>query len=216
MPLQNRVDPWGKLHAVNYRGNWMGNRGILHNQKKQIVSQWRHKSWVTCELNFKDHQRDIFALNSYSELFFLDEATALAAGHRPCAECRRDRYKEFKKLWFIANPQFGSETSAIAVLDKQLHAERVDRVKNKVTFVTSVSSLPDGTIFEREGSAYLICNGQFFLWSFDGYQKSSLILSMNESVAVLTPASIVAIFRLGFRPQTHSSADCKQGERMSV
>lgn len=208
MPLQNRVDPWGKFHAVHSRGNWMGNRGILHNQDKQIVSQWHNKSWVTCALSFKDRQREIFSPNSYSELFFLDEATALAAGHRPCAECRRERYKEFKTLWFTANTQFGGGTSSISVIDKQLHLERVDQNKKKVTFTASLNSLPDGTIFEHDGNAYLIWKGQYFLWSHDGYLKSSLALKTRDCVSVLTPESIVAIYRHGFKPQIHSSADC--------
>ena len=208
MALQNRVDPWGKLHAVNVLGSWMGNRGILHNSDKQIITQWRHKQWVTCALNFKGRKREIFAPNSYSELFFLDEATALAAGHRPCAECRRERFKEFKTIWFQANPQYGNETSSISVIDKQLHLERVDRAKSKVTFNAVVSSLPDGTIFEHDGNAYLIWKGQYFLWSHDGYLKSSLALKTRDCVSVLTPESIVAIYRHGFKPQIHSSADC--------
>ena len=207
MALQNRVDPWGNLHAVNARGSWMGNRGILHNSDKQIITQWRHKQWVTCALSFKGRQREIFAPNSYSELFFLDEATALAAGHRPCAECRRERFKEFKTIWFQANPQYENETSSISVIDKQLHLERVDRAKNKVTFNAIVSSLPEGTIFEHEGNAYLIWKDQHFLWMHDGYVKTALTLPKNACVAVLTPASIVAIYRLGFKPQIHPSIE---------
>ena len=205
MSLQNRVDPWGNLHAVNARGNWMGNRGILHNSDKQIITQWRHKQWVTCALSFKGRQREIFAPNSYSELFFLDEATALAAGHRPCAECRRERYKEFKLIWFQANPQFGSDTASISVLDKQLHLERVDRAKNKVTFNAIVSSLPEGTIFEHEGNAYLSWQDQYFMWTHHGYMSISSSLDMNCMVTVLTPKSIVETFRNGFVPKVHES-----------
>ena len=207
MALQNRVDPWGNLHAVNARGNWMGNRGILHNSDKQIITQWRHKQWVTCALSFKGRQREIFAPNSYSELFFLDEATALAAGHRPCAECRREKHKEFKTIWFQANPQFGNETSSISVIDKQLHLERVDRAKNKVTFNAIVSSLPEGTIFEHESNSYLIWEDQYFLWTHHGYMKTMQAVSIDTCVAVLTPASIVAIYRLGFKPQIHPSIE---------
>lgn len=207
MALQNRVDPWGKLHAVNVLGSWMGNRGILHNSDKQIITQWRHKQWVTCALNFKGRKREIFAPNYYSELFFLDEATALAAGHRPCAECRRERYKEFKAIWFQANPEYGSETSSISVTDKQLHLERVDRAKQKVTFNAVVSSLPDGTIFEHEGYAYLIWKDQYHLWAHDGYVKTALSLPKDACVAVLTPASIVAMYQFGFKPQIHATIE---------
>jgi hypothetical protein len=96
MPLQNRVDPYGRLQAVGTRGAWMGNRGVLHDEAKKIVSAWRSKRWITCALEFRGRRREVFAPHRYSELFFLDEATSLAAGHRPCAECRRNRYKEFR------------------------------------------------------------------------------------------------------------------------
>ena len=95
MPLQNRVTPSGQLQAVSARGAWLGNRGILHDENKQIVAPWRHKAWVTCKLDFPGRHRAIFSPNNNSELFFLDEATAFSAGHRPCAECRKDRYNEF-------------------------------------------------------------------------------------------------------------------------
>ena len=95
MPLQNRVSPSGELLADNARGSWLGNRGILHNEKKEIIRPWKQKNWVLCELNFKERKREVFSQNSYSELFFLDEATALSAGHRPCASCRRQRVDEF-------------------------------------------------------------------------------------------------------------------------
>src|SRR5262245_6877749 len=94
-PKQNRVDPFGRLHAVEARGTWMGNRGVLHNERGQVVAQWRLKRWITCTLSFKNRWRPVFTPRRYSELFFLDEATAFSAGHRPCAECRRERYNEF-------------------------------------------------------------------------------------------------------------------------
>src|SRR5262249_14796555 len=99
MPLQNRVDPYGQLQAVEARGAWMGNRGVLHNDAKRIVASWRSTRWITCVLEFKERRREVFMSHRYTELFFLDEATSLAAGHRPCAECRRSRYKEFCAAW---------------------------------------------------------------------------------------------------------------------
>ncbi len=125
MTKRNRVDPWGELRAVPAKGAWLGNRGILHDDQQQIVAPWRHKSWVTCRLNFAGIKREIFAPGSYSELFFLDEATALAAGHRPCAECRRQRYNEFKELWCMANLEGAQAAKVpIAKIDERLHAER--------------------------------------------------------------------------------------------
>ena len=99
MPLQNRVDPYGILHAVEARGAWMGNRGILHDDEKRLVVPWRLKRWITCVLIFKGRKRQVFTPHRYSELFFLDEATSFAAGHRPCAECQRERYNEFRAAW---------------------------------------------------------------------------------------------------------------------
>ncbi len=106
MPLQNRVDPHGQLHAVSARGTFMGNRGRLHNAEQQIVSPWKIKPWITCALSFKGYQRGRMMMqNSYTELFFLDEPTAYAAGHRPCAECRRPAYKLFKEAWARTFPE---------------------------------------------------------------------------------------------------------------
>ena len=112
MPLQNRVDPYGKLHAIAARGAWMGNRGILHDDEKRIVAPWRLKRWITCALTFRGRKRQVFAPHRYSELFFLDEATSFAAGHRPCAECRRERYNEFRAAWFEANQAAISASTA--------------------------------------------------------------------------------------------------------
>ncbi len=96
-PLQNRVDPWGYLRATSARGSLMGNRGILHNQEKRIVRPWAHKAWIACLLSYGSVRRAVFAPGNYSELFFLDEATALSAGHRPCGQCQRERYRLFKE-----------------------------------------------------------------------------------------------------------------------
>src|SRR6185295_157110 len=99
MPLENRVDPWGCIHAVAARGTLLGNRGKLHDETRRLTRQWDRKAWVTCELEHDGRKREVFGANSYSELFFLDEATAFSAGHRPCASCRRTRYAEFKSKW---------------------------------------------------------------------------------------------------------------------
>src|SRR5512146_245181 len=128
MPLQNRVDPYGKLHAVAARGAWMGNRGILHDDARRIVAPWRLKRWITCTLIFRGRQREVFAPRRYSELFFLDEATSFAAGHRPCAECRRERYNEFRAAWSAANTgDLLKQKAGADEIDRVLHAERAIR-----------------------------------------------------------------------------------------
>jgi hypothetical protein len=206
MPLQNRVTPTGQLEAVNARGTWLGNRGILHDSNRQIVAPWRHKAWVTCTLDFRGIRRAIFGPNSYSELFFLDEATAFSAGHRPCAACRRDRYLAFKSAWCAANPGFAGTNPSIARIDGQLHAERAIRGGGKVIYDERFHHLPPGTFIEFEGAPHLLWHGQLHPWSHHGYGPPRPALPASAHVRVCTPASIVALFRSGFTPQVHESA----------
>lgn len=206
MPLQNRVTPHGQLEAASARGAWLGNRGILHDENKKIIAPWRHKAWITCKLDYQDRHRTIFSPNNYSELFFLDEATALSAGHRPCAECRKDRYLEFKVAWCTANPGIAGSNPPIAQIDKQLHFERAIRGGGKVTFNDKLLNLPAGTFIELEGIPYLLWLGKLFPWSHHGYGQPLSALPKAIQVTVLTPVSIVAMFRHGYKPQVHESA----------
>ena len=206
MPLQNRVDPYGQLRAVAARGALMGNRGILHNAEKQIIAAWRLPRWISCTLEFKGRQREVFAPHRYSELFFLDEATSLAAGHRPCAECRRPRFKEFCAAWEAGNAdQLFSRPLRADAIDRVLHSERVRRGGGKKTYQAVVSTLPAGSIVEHEGRAYLAWAGKWRPWSFDGYGPAASLLPATE-VTVLTPKSIVQAIRAGFVPDVHESA----------
>ncbi|GAB2794631.1 hypothetical protein GCM10027040_21120 [Halomonas shantousis] len=207
MPLQNRVDPFGNLHSVQARGALLGNRGQLHDANKNIVRPWKTKAWVTCALEYGDTQRTIFAPDSYSELFFLDEATAFAAGHRPCASCRNKRYREFKAQWLAANPELvPGEKPPIAAIDKVLHAERAAQSGDKVTFKTAIETLPFGTIIEQDGATFLVGEKELLPWSFHGYSQPALLPEEGTSVTVLTPASIVLLFQQGFRPEVHETA----------
>src|SRR5580765_2402992 len=152
MPLQNRVDPYGRLHAVVERGVWMGNRGILHDERGRIVAPWRLKRWITCVLSFRGRQRNVFAPHRYSELFFLDEATSFSAGHRPCAECRRERYNEFRARWIVANSDHASDRRVGADdIDSVLHAQRANRGGEKKTWQADSAELPPGTLIEYRG-----------------------------------------------------------------
>ena len=211
MPLQNRVDPWGKLHAVPMRGSFMGNRGILHNESRQIVRPWAGKSWVTCALEFNGVHRPVFDMGAYSELFFLDEATAFAAGHRPCNYCRKPRYAEFKAAWLRTNRPDAVGNTPITEIDKVLHAERAIPGGGKVVFSALVKDLPTGAMFEREGAAYLVWEGAIYRWSFDGYTPSSLQMGA-QTVNVLTPASIVRTYESGFTPGVHASVGPRLNE----
>ncbi len=207
MPLQNRIDPWGQLNAVSAKGALLGNRGILHNEHKQVVTQWKGKAWITCQIKFKERQSRPFAPDSYSQLFFVDEATAFSAGHRPCAECRRDRFNEFKAAWIKANRELiQGENPTIADIDKVIHAERVTEGRRKRTFTAQLGGLPAGTMIEVNGTPLLVWRGKLLPWSFEGYGKSLTSLPSSTSVQVLTPASVVRVFASGFTPQVHLSA----------
>ena len=206
MPLQNRVDPWGRLHAVAARGEWMGNRGVLHDREKRIVAPWRLTRWITCVLSFRDRHREVFAPGRYSELFFLDEATSLAAGHRPCAECRRGRYVEFRAAWAAGRGLAPARRPPGADdVDRVLHEERWTRGGGKPAHDAVLSSLPEGVLVEHRARARLLWRGRLFAWSFEGYGPPEKVAA-NERVPVLTPRSIVGAIRAGFVPQVHGSA----------
>lgn len=212
MPLQNRVDPWGRLHSVEARGAWMGNRGVLHDESRQIVAQWRSKTWILCRLQFKGRRRSVFAPGRYSELFFLDEATAYAAGHRPCAECNRERFNAFKREWLSANPELGLPPSTKAAeIDRVLHAERVAG-PGRANYEARLDELPDGAMLERDGSALLAYGGLLHPWSFSGYGAPLPTPASGVRVRVLTPRSIVRAFARGLRPQIDpSGSPCRSG-----
>src|ERR1700761_169648 len=133
--LQNRIDPKGNIIQTSARGAWMGNRGQLHDRGKTILRPFKLKAWITCVLEFKDRHRQVMAPGLYTELFFLDEATAFATGHRPCFECRRDDAKKFKTAWLKGNPEYQfNDKIAIGKIDDVIHAERIDKDGQKVTF----------------------------------------------------------------------------------
>tara|TARA_R110002126_G_scaffold161549_12_gene309407 strand:+ start:2434 stop:3063 length:630 start_codon:yes stop_codon:yes gene_type:complete len=205
MPLQNRVDPYGRLIAAKAKGNFLGNRGILHNENKEIVSQYKHKAWVTCALSFKGIKREIFGPNRYSELFFLDEATAFSAGHRPCAHCRKARYNEFKAAWIFANVEAPDIKLSVQQIDDVLHKERVTKGAQKVIYTAQLSDLPSGTFVEFDDKPNLLWHKVLYLWSPEGYKKSDITVPAIDDVKVLTPASIVNIYSNGFAPEVHHS-----------
>jgi hypothetical protein len=199
--LQNRIDPHGNFIKTNARGNWMGNRGQLHNTGKSILRPFKLKAWLICLLEFKGRRRQVMAPNLYTELFFLDEATALAAGHRPCFECRREDAGRFKLAWIKGNPKYGFDSKiAINKIDKVIHEQRINKDGIKMTFRALLKDLPSGVFFEMNGQPYLLANGHRYLWSPDGY-GNGYRLNRNELVKVLTPRSVVNAIQAGYRPQ---------------
>jgi hypothetical protein len=211
MPLQNRVDPYGALRATEERGVWMGNRGVLHDAFRHVVADWRLTRWITCVLCWKDRRRAVFAPNRYSELFFLDEATSLSAGHRPCAECRRPRYVEFRAAWDAARRGRDAAPRSLRAdaIDRVLHAERLDRQGQKRTYRAALSSLPDGTMVENASVPHLIWRGELRPWSFGGY-GAGVNAAPDEQVDVLTPRSIVGAIGAGFVPQVAARATSRR------
>src|SRR5437762_13426760 len=133
MPRQNRVTPFGEIIATQGRGTFLGNRGVLHDGAGHVKRAWQLKRWLVCVLEFRGRKRQVMTPGHYTELFFLDEATALAAGHRPCAECRRERFNAFRKAWRSAHPGAGASSLPTAdEIDRRLHAERVADRKSVV------------------------------------------------------------------------------------
>ena len=204
MPLQNRVTPSGEILADPGRGLMMGNRGCLHGQGRTLgVSRWRSKLWICCLLGFKGVQRDPMPPGRWTALFFLDEATALAAGHRPCGYCRRVDYLDFAEAWRAAG-HLPSRPGA-AEMDTALHRERTDRSRRKRSYLAPAAELPDGVMIRAGGEPGLLIGGQVRPWSFHGYGAPTPADPAGR-VEVLTPPSIVAAITAGYRPLVHPSA----------
>lgn len=203
MSLQNRVNPEGEICVSAARGTLMGNRGCLHNAAKQIVSNSKRDAWVTCALKYQDRQRTIMDGGSYTELFFLDEATALAAGHRPCNTCRSDRYKAFMIAWGAGNR--GGAKVLAGEVDAQMKQDRAPSAREQVA---SVAGLPDGVIVKQKssGTSYLIRGGKLYPWSFEGYGASQPVSAVSGPFVVLTPRSTVQTIRQGYNVEIHPSA----------
>jgi hypothetical protein len=208
MPYQNRVSPFGDLIANAARGALTGNRGILHHAAGELgTARWRHKVWIACLLQFRGRRRPVMQPGRYTHLFFLDEATALAAGHRPCFECRYRDAAAFVEAWMRGNRP--AETyPGIAAVDAVLHRDRVTRARGKATYPAAAQALPDGCFValpEAQGTAWLIWQGRLHRWAASGYGESRPL--PRADVTVLTPRSIVAALAAGYRPSVHVSAD---------
>ncbi|MFN3172433.1 MAG: hypothetical protein ACE37E_17250 [Hyphomicrobiales bacterium] len=206
MPLQNRVHPSGSLHAVSSRGTLMGNRGgRIHDPDTRNLlpaRRWASRAWIACVLSFKGRQRTLWG-ESYTELFFLDEVTALAAGHRPCFECRRPDAKAFQAALFNGlKDNQGSESPPKApVIDRLLHEARVGEKPSRAR----LRDLPAASMIVMDDQVFAIRDRALFPWSFDGYGKP-LHIDGDSVLEVVTPAPVIAALRGGYRPNWHDSA----------
>jgi hypothetical protein len=210
MPRQNRVTPFGAIVATPERGAFLGNRGVLHDAEGHVNRAWQVKRWIVCLLEFRGRKRTVMTPGSYTELFFLDEATALAAGHRPCAECRHARFLDFCTAWRSAHPGDGGPRRRPGAdeIDSRLHAERVTSDRSKRTFTAALDELPDGVFVTPDasgGQAYLVWGGGLLPWSPGGYGRPRS-RPQGVSAVVLTPPSTVAAIRAGYVPEVHASA----------
>ena len=213
MPLQNRVTPKSEIVAIPDRGLFMGNRGILHDAGQHLLSaRWRHPHWVTCVLAWKGWHREVMQPRNYTELFFLDEATALAAGHRPCALCRRDAYLAFQEC--VKSALCRDERLGANALDRMLHAARIaEGSRRQQRFEAALDDLPDGTMLvfadsaegERADTTWLVLGRHLLRWRPSGYDRN-IRRPKGVTASVLTPRPTVLALQQGYRPTLHPSA----------
>jgi hypothetical protein len=203
MPLQNRVTPQGDIIATPHRGMFTGNRGIIHDPATRtlLTRRWSSNAWLTCVCEFRGRRRKVMGGRSWTELFFLDEATAFAAGHRPCFFCRRDDANRFRAAWEEGNGVSGVLARDIDIV---LHRERLERGKKRLhALPMPLQQLPDGAMVQAGTESYLITQGAALLWSPDGYRRPQNALT---EAMLLTPPSTLRALSAGYRPVLHKSA----------
>ena len=201
MTLQNRVLPTGKITSTPFRGTLMGNRGILHDAEQRLkTARWTHPHWVTCRLFYKGWHRPVMAPRAYTELFFLDECVAFAAGHRPCGLCRRDDYKHFRTAWASAHG-----VNRLDHDDRMLHAARVTRSRRHIRHSAPIDGLPNGTFIWHHDAAHLVWDRHLLGCDGAAYTKR-LPRPTRQSVTVLTPAPTVSTLARGYVPMLHPTA----------
>lgn len=202
MPFRNRVTPFGEIVAVPGRGTLTGNRGVLHDAQHNIVRDSQVRRWIACRLEFRGRHREIMRPGRWTELFFLDEAAALAAGHRPCAECRHEDFVRFRTAWQSAFP---TQAWSVDVVDRQLHADRRPGPWQKRTFNAPIADLPDAAYIAIDDRAWLLESNTLLEWSPDRYLRRRP-RPRSGDVTVLTPRSLVDVLRAGYEPMRHPSA----------
>jgi hypothetical protein len=203
MPLQNRVTPFGEVVADPHRGLFTGNRGIIHDPatKTLLKKRWSSPAWITCVCEFRGWRRQVMGGRSWTELFFLDEATAFAVGHRPCFFCRRDDANRFRSCWQQGN---GVADIRAKEMDAVLHRERLERGKKRLhPLPVRPAELPDGAMVQVAADSFLMLRGRALLWSMAGYRSAERAL---DDAMLLTPPSTLRAIAAGYRPVLHGSA----------
>jgi hypothetical protein len=213
VPRQNRVTPRGELIATPERGLVYGNRGCLHDDDGRIRRHHNGRLWIACRLRFRGwHRSPLMQPGRYTELFFLDEATAFAAGHRPCALCRREDYNRFKSIWAELHP--GQDRAA--QIDAQLHGERLTGPRTQRLHEAELAGLPDGAfVLLDDGSPSVVLGRELLNWSPGGYAERTPRHTRGRATArVITPPSLLAVLRAGWSgvvPLLHPSATERSG-----
>jgi hypothetical protein len=210
MALQNRVLPTGEIVADPARGMFTGNRGCLHDGDQRLRrARWKGKAWICCLLQFKGWQRRVMTPGRWTELFFLDEAVAMAAGHRPCALCRRADYDAFRTAWAGA----GAGLVSAVQMDRVLHDARIAPDRGQRRFEAASEALPDGCFILWQGRAHLIWGKQAFDFAPAGYRAA--LPRPAGRVVVLTPAPMVAVLTAGYRPKVGlaEGANCRPDDQ---
>jgi hypothetical protein len=202
MPRRNRVTPFGEVIATEARGLLYGNRGVLHDDQGRLVRDRGVRRWIACRLEFKGRRRPLLRPGRFTELFFLDEATALAAGHRPCAECRREDFVRFRDGWAETHP---GASLRVDDIDRVLQDERVGPDKRKRLHDATLGDLPDGSMIAEGDRAWLLLGGELLGWTPFGYEGRRPA-TKSARVQALTPPSISRVIRFGYRPNVHPSA----------
>jgi hypothetical protein len=204
---QNRVTPFGELIAAPDRGMFWGNRGCLHDHNQNIVRYSHGRTWAICLLDYKGIRRQLMAPRRLTELFFLDEPTALAAGHRPCGECRLSDYRDFRNAWAAAYPDKEAKAPAI---DALLHADRLVAPGVRRRYVARLAALPDGTMIDLDSRPFLVAGDELLAWHLGGYEERRPRRE-DVDVTVITPRATVATLAAGYRPAIHPSAKISAG-----
>ena len=205
MPRQNRVTPYGELIAVPDRGMFWGNRGPLLDREGRLVRYSRGQAWVICVLSFKGRRRQQWAPGRLTELYFLDEATGLAAGHRPCGECRYREYQAFKHAWPRDAGSPADAAPGAPEIDARLHADRIAGTGQRRTYRAPLAGLPSGTMVDIGGEPWLVHDGRLLAWTPGGYRQRP-VEAPGGPVTVITPRATVAVLAAGYRPVLHPSA----------
>jgi hypothetical protein len=200
VPLRNRATPLGDVIADPARGLVYANRGVLVDARGEIRRRWGVRRWIACRLEFKGRRRrPLMAPGRYTELFFTDEATAFAVGHRPCGECRHEDYRRFCEIWQRLHPgQVGADA-----MDEQLHAERVDpQTREQRRHEMPFAELPDGAFVLLDDRPWLVLGEDLLEWTAAGYVAARRTRPATGTALALTPPSLIEVLRAGWEPAT--------------